>query len=98
MTCSVDRHSIQNCKCCESNSEKRGHLKNFRNVDCVLANHNKVQDMQANLKTTNQLPLLFRYQVPHWLICHNTITFHEYFWCSQFCEFHSNSVLKVEKN
>ena len=29
------------------------HLKNFRNVDCVLANHNKVQDRQANLKTTN---------------------------------------------
>ena len=36
-----------------SNSENREHLKNFRNVDCVLANHNKVQDMQANLKTTN---------------------------------------------
>ena len=28
-----------------SNSENREHLKNFRNVDCVLANHNKVQDM-----------------------------------------------------
>ena len=42
-----------------SNSEKRDHLKNFRNVDCVLANHNKVQDTQANLKTTNKLPLLF---------------------------------------
>ena len=26
---------------------------NFRNVDYVLANHNKIQDMQANLKTTN---------------------------------------------
>ena len=36
-----------------SNSENREHLKIFRNVDCVLANHNKVQDMQANLKTTN---------------------------------------------
>ena len=34
-------------------SENREHLKNFRNVDCVLANHNKVQDTQANLKTTN---------------------------------------------
>ena len=41
------------------NSENREHLKNFRNVDCVLANHNKVQDTQANLKTTNLLPLLF---------------------------------------
>ena len=36
-----------------SNSENREHLKNFRNVDCVLANFNKVQDTQANLKTTN---------------------------------------------
>ena len=36
-----------------SNSENREHLKNLGNVDCVLANHNKVQDMQANLKTTN---------------------------------------------
>ena len=36
-----------------SNSENREHLKNFRNVDCVLANHNKVQDTQANLKTAN---------------------------------------------
>ena len=42
-----------------SNSENREHLKNFRNVDCVLANHKKVQDTQANLKTTNLLPLLF---------------------------------------
>ena len=34
-----------------SNSENREHLKNFTNVDCVLANHNKVQDTQANLKS-----------------------------------------------
>ena len=27
-----------------SNSENREHLKILRNVDCVLANHNKVQD------------------------------------------------------
>ena len=31
----------------------REHLKNFRNVDCVLANQNKVQDTQANLKIRN---------------------------------------------
>ena len=42
-----------------SNSENREHLKNFRNVDCVQANHNKVKDTQANLKTPNKLPLLF---------------------------------------
>ena len=38
-----------------SNSENREHLKNFMNVDCVLASHNKVQDTQAKLKTTNLL-------------------------------------------
>ena len=32
-----------------SNSQNREHLKIFRNVDCVLANHNKAQDTQANL-------------------------------------------------
>ena len=36
-----------------SNSQNSEHLKSFRNVDCVLASHNKVQDAQANLKTTN---------------------------------------------
>ena len=36
-----------------SNSENCEHLKTFRNVDCVLANWTKVQDTQANLKTTN---------------------------------------------
>ena len=32
----------------------------------------------------------FSYHAPYWLISHNTITFHKYFWCSWFCEFHSN--------
>ena len=36
-----------------SNSENCEHLKNFRNVDCVLANHHKVQHTRTNLKTTN---------------------------------------------
>ena len=36
-----------------SSSGNREHLKNFRPVDCVLANYNNVQDTQANLKTTN---------------------------------------------
>ena len=27
-----------------SNSENREHLRNFRNVDCVLANNSKVQE------------------------------------------------------
>ena len=33
-----------------SNSENR---ENFRNVDCVLANPNKVQDTRGNPKTTD---------------------------------------------
>ena len=28
-----------------SNSENHEYLKNFRNVDCVVTNHNEVQDM-----------------------------------------------------
>ena len=36
-----------------SNSENHEDVKNSRNVDCVVTRHNEVQDMQANLKTTN---------------------------------------------
>ena len=35
------------------NSENRENLKNFRKIDCVPANYNKVQDTQANLTATN---------------------------------------------
>ena len=35
--------------------------------------------------------LRFSYLAPYWLISRNTITFHKYFWCSRFCEFHSKS-------
>ena len=35
------------------NSENREHMTNFRNVDCVVTNHNNVQDTRANFKTTN---------------------------------------------
>ena len=33
-------------------AQARWALKNFRNVDCVAATQNKVQDTQANLITT----------------------------------------------
>ena len=81
-----------------SNSENREHLKNFRNVDCVLANHNKVQDMQANLKPqiNYRCCLQFSYLATYWLISRNTITFHKYFWCSRFCEFHSKARRQTE--
>ena len=37
---------------CET-QKTREHMKHFRNVDCVVTNHNNVQDMQANLKISN---------------------------------------------
>ena len=46
-----------------SNSENREHLENVWNVDCVLANHNKVQDTQANIKTKNLHVLLLLFAV-----------------------------------
>ena len=36
-----------------SNAENHEHLRNFRNADCEVTIHNKDQDMQASLKTTN---------------------------------------------
>ena len=56
---------------------------------------------QANLKTTNYwLPLLsLRVDLaPYWLISRNTITFHKYFWCLRFCEFHSKNLLFLTLN
>ena len=35
--------------------------------------------------------LWFRFRMPCWLFPRNTITVREYFWCSWFCEFHSNT-------
>ena len=47
---------------------------------------------------TNYLCFLqFSYLAPYWLISRNTITFHKYFWCSRFCEFHRNGLLKIKQ-
>jgi len=73
-------------------SENREHLKNFRNVDCVLANRNKVRDTQANLKPQINYRVAVCGLVISRRICRNTITFHKYFWCSRFCEFHSKEL------
>ena len=35
--------------------------------------------------------LRFSFLLPYWLFPCNTITFHKYFWCSRFCEFHSKT-------
>ena len=39
--------------------------------------------------------LRFSYLAPYWLISCNTITFHKYFWCSRFCEFHSKCLFSI---
>ena len=64
-------HSDNNHQSLLSNSENHEQLKNFRNVDCVLANHNKVQDTQANLKPqiNYRCYLWFSYLAPYWLAC-----------------------------
>jgi len=49
-----------------SNSEIHEHLQYFRNDGCAMTNHNKEQDMQANLKSTDKLfPLLFAAYFSH---------------------------------
>ena len=43
--------------------------------------------------------LRFGFLTPYWLSLHNTVTlltFHEYFWCSWFCEFHSNNLFSFK--
>ena len=78
-------HTIDQCYC--QTQKTVNTPKNFRNVDCVVTNHNKVQDAQANHKTTNLSPLLFAVEFSHTLLAlspqHNSIP-----WCSQFCAFH----------
>lgn len=69
----------------------------FWQVNCVLTNHNKVQDTRANLKTTNSVTvadwgLVFSRLMCTCFPCY-TLTFHKYFWCSRFPESHSKCVL-----
>ena len=48
-------------------------------------------------QTNYRCCLRFSYLAPYWLISHNTITFHYYFWCPRFCEFHSKMCLPKVK-
>jgi len=41
------------------------------------------------MELTTNCCLGSRFLMPYWLSLRNTMTFHEYFWCSRFCEFHS---------
>ena len=55
-----------------SNSENHEDMKNFRNVDCVVTRHNKVQDMQEKpqnhkLITVAACSLVFSYLIGFFL-------------------------------
>ena len=76
-----------------SNPENRDHLKFFRNVDhCIKF---RTHDQTSEPLTNERFCLRFNYLKPYyyWLVSHNTITFHKYFWCPQFCEFHCKPTL-----
>ena len=50
----------------------------------------RIRKLTSKPQTNYRCSLRFSYLAPYWLISRNTITFHKYFWCSRFCEFHSN--------
>ena len=52
----------------------------------------RTREQTSKPQTNYRCCLRFCYLALYWLIFRNTITFHEYFWCSRFCEFHSNRV------
>ena len=47
------------------------------------------REQTSKPQTNYRCCLRFSFLMPYWLFPHNTITFHKYFWCSRFCEFHS---------
>ena len=49
-------------------------------------------------QTNYRCCLWFCYLAPYWLISGKAITFHKYFWGSQFCEFHSKCFFVLCKN
>ena len=50
----------------------------------------RIRKQTSKPKINYRCCLRFSYLAPYWLFSRNTITFHKYFWCSRFCEFHSN--------
>ena len=49
----------------------------------------RIRKQTSEAQTNYCCCLWLSYLAPYWLISCNTITFHKYFWCSRFCEFHS---------
>ena len=67
-------------------------MKNFRNVDFVywpITIKFRIRKKTSKPQTNYRCCLRFSYLAPYWLISRGKITFHRYFWCSRFCEFHS---------
>ena len=64
-------------------------MKNFRNIDCVVINHNNVRTCEQTSKpqTNYRCCLRLSYLMPYWVFPCNALTFHKYFWCSRFYEF-----------
>ena len=56
----------------------------------------KTREQTSKPQTNYRCCLRFGFLMPYWLFRRNTITFHKYFWCSRFSEFHSK--LRQESN
>ena len=56
----------------------------------------RTREQTSKPQTNYRCCLRFRYLAPHWFISRNTITFHKYFWCSRFCEFHSQNCRSLQ--
>ena len=50
----------------------------------------RIRKQTSKPQTNYRCCLQFSYIAPYWLISRNT-TFHKCFWCSRFCQFHSNA-------
>ena len=56
----------------------------------------RTPEQTSKPQTNYRCCLQFGCLMPYWLFPLNTITFHKYFWCSRFCEFHSK--IRQESN
>ena len=53
------------------------------------------REQTSKPQTNYRCCLRFSFLMRYWLFPRNTITFHKYFWCSRFCEFHSKCLFPV---
>ena len=77
-----------------SNSENREHLKKISGMLTVywpITIKFRIRKQTSKPQTNYRFCLGFSFLTPYWLFPLNTMTFHKYFWCSRFCEFHSKS-------